>query len=236
MSKGPIKKVFEQEFNMESIRTQILTKEEENKEVYINKYFMYILPACLIIFICAVSSIPLKPTHDKDVFLDSITTTDEVVELNDNNIKINKIDNTSLARLDADIQEITNDINMLWPNFLKDGINIPKSLNKSNASAIYTRKDQNSNYDILNCYVYNYFNENQTKNIRLAFSSNTKPIRDYYFDEVGEFSQIKDTKLVIYQFESTYFTEFKYQNYNFDIETNNISLEELKNLLTSIIK
>ena len=47
---------------------------------------------------------------------------------------------------------------------------------------MYTRDIGKSKYDNLNCYVYYFSNENDERNIRVAFSGKGKPIRDYGFD------------------------------------------------------
>lgn len=223
-NKKQIKKVFEEEFNIENMRLEILKKEENQKEKYIDNYFMYVLPVCLIIFICAVSFIPLKHPSNNDYLmnLDTITPAKET-------IKVNKIDGVTLIKLDADIK--------IEPstNFINKEFAIPEYLNEQEAYAVYTKNELTNDYNIFNSYVYNYFNESQTKNIKLSFSDTAIPIRDYYFEEVGEVTKIKDVNLYIYQYKETYFTKFSYNNYNYDIETNGINLEEFSSLLNSII-
>lgn len=43
-------------------------------------------------------------------------------------------------------------------------------------------------------------------------------------------------ELKIFKYNELYFTEFKYKDINFDIETTNITEQELTDLLLSIIK
>lgn len=82
-----------------------------------------------------------------------------------------------------------------------------------------------------------YFNKTDDRNIRIAFSNRNRPLRDYYFGELNRVnSKIRGYDLIIYQFDNSYFVEFKYDGCNYDIETNNITLEELTILLTTIIK
>lgn len=114
---------------------------------------------------------------------------------------------------------------------------IPSNLTKSSYYAIYTKSAQSDDYTNLNCYVFYYSNEAGDKNIRVAFSNNGTPIRDYHFDESSaKNSNINNHDLLIYQYQKTYFAKFNYNNFNFDIETNNISLDELTLLLKGIIK
>lgn len=93
-----------------------------------------------------------------------------------------------------------------------------------------------NDYKNLNSYILNYYNDNETRNIKVAFSDKNRPIRDYYFsNENAVTSIIKDKKLKIYSYEETFFVEFHYNNYYFDIETNNILQDELIDLISSII-
>lgn len=97
---------------------------------------------------------------------------------------------------------------------------IPSNLTKSSYYAIYTRNAQSDDYTNLNCYVFYYFSEAGDKNIRVAFSNNGTPIRDYHFDESSaKNSNINNHDLLIYQYQKTYFAKFNYNNYSFDIET-----------------
>lgn len=156
-------------------------------------------------------------------------------KLNDYEVKllINSIDNFSnVTRYDANIREISNES----VSFLSN-INLPNDLDELHSYGIYTKNSKTDSYDILNCYVYDYFNKTDDRNIRIAFSNKNRPLRDYYFGELnGLNSKIKGYDLIIYQFDNSYFVEFKYDGYNYDIETNDITLEELTILLTTIIK
>lgn len=102
---------------------------------------------------------------------------------------------------------------------------------------MYTRDIGKSKYDNLNCYVYYFSNENDERNIRVAFSDKGKPIRDYGFDSNSALnSTINNNELVIYKYENIYFVEFIYNNVNYDIETDGINIVELEMFLKSIIK
>lgn len=100
---------------------------------------------------------------------------------------------------------------------------------------IYTKNEKQNDYTNLNSYILNYYND--TRNIKVAFSDKNRPIRDYYFSkENAAISIIKDKKLKIYFYKDIFFVEFHYNNYYFDIETNNILQDELIVFISSIIK
>ena len=89
----------------------------------------------------------------------------------------------------------------------------------------------------MNCVVNNYFSEDYKRDIRVAFSKENKPLRDYHFsDEVTKKSKVLDREMVFYRYEDIYFVEFVYEEFNFDIEASGIDLKELVTFIESIIK
>ncbi len=70
----------------------------------------------------------------------------------------------------------------------------------------------------------------------IALCTFEAPLRDYFIEcENSKQSNINGVPLTIYGYESSYMVQFSYENVNYDIETNNIALEELEALLTSIL-
>lgn len=226
MNNKLIKEMFERELDSEKMKKKVLLSYEMKRE---NKFrvLKYVVPACVFVLLCGVLFL-----NSNSLFRD-----DKKQEYYDD-IVINKIGELGAYRIDADIKVLpSNGFNIPWLDFLKDGIELPKDLNKVDVYSIYTRKDKVSSYDIFNSYVYDYYKDDGLRNIRIAFSSDNRPIRDYYFSEEGSVkSLINDCELVIYRYEEVYFTNFKYKDYYFDIETSNVSIDELSLLLKSIIK
>ena len=72
--------------------------------------------------------------------------------------------------------------------------------------------------------------------IRVAYSKEHKPITDFYVSENGsKITIINNIELKIYKYASNYYVAFYYNDYNFDIETLNITEDELINFLKSIL-
>jgi len=229
-----MEEVFDEEFHIEKMRKQILLREEKLEKKYMYNFSQYTIPICLMILIC--SGVALKYYHST---LKQEESHIEIEEKEEYNIYINPVDGIDLMRIDADIREISmNGFNIPWPDILKGGIVIPKDLDNFHAYSIYTRESKTGDYDHLNCYVYHYFSTKTKadKDIRMALSNTEKPIRDYFFDNIGEVSTIHGIEFTLFQYENTYFTEFYYKNYYFDIETTGVNIEELTALLESIIQ
>lgn len=216
--------------------TGIVNKLDNNYKIYKND--------TLYFDVNENTSIKIKAKKNDETLYEKyiVITSDEnynyYAKLNDFeiSIKINKLNNLSITKLDLDIKDVETN-NMTFPNaFDYNKVKLPNDINKIKKSIIYTKNEKQNDYTNLNSHILNYYNDNEAKNIRVAFSDKNKPVRDYYFsDENAAISIIKDKSLMIYSYEKTFFVEFHYNNYYFDIEANNISQDELIDLLGSII-
>ncbi len=225
MPKNKMKKVFDSYFNEEKMKEKILLNNEKKS---ISTFMKYSMPICLTMICTIVIIISSNNNIENNL--------NNTFSKGENEINIVETEVLEVTRLDADIKEISIDTNEnSYLKELKEKVIIPDYLNDFNSYSIYTRINSNSNYDILNCYVYNYYNTELESDIRISFSNTNKPIRDYQFEETANLSNINGIDLPIYKYENLYFTEFPYDGYNFDIETTNINLEELLTVLKSII-
>lgn len=236
-NKEKLKKSISSDFSKENNYNEIIKKfDKEDTKIKNNVWKWSLAPICLVAIIVGIL---FKNSKNNNIVLDNYTDKENNIILNINNIDTNYSDILRDILFDADIKEIsTNGLFIPWPEMLI-GITIPKDLDKFHATAVYTRNNKTNECDILNSYVYNYSNELEEdyKSIRIAFSDTNKPLRDYFFsEENSKETIINNVKITIFQYNDIYFTEFSYKDYHFDIEANNISEQELSNLLVSIIK
>lgn len=230
-----LKEIFDEKLNKEQIYDSIIMKVEENKKAKIRNNIIKFatLPVCAMLI---MSFLLVKQNTNKNL-ANSGTQITENQEQNKNSdsIKINKIQTIGMARLDAKVEEITNGFNI--PFFeVFEGIVVPKDLDKFNPYKLFIKGENSKEYNKLANYVYSYYNSETNRSINIAFSDTMKPLRDYRLEDIGNISTINGITLKIYQYEDLYMTEFNYQGYNFDIETANITQEELIELLKSLIK
>ena len=81
------------------------------------------------------------------------------------------------------------------------------------------------------------YDNGDDRSIKVSYSKDNKPARDYHFSEEGsKTTTINGVELKIYKYEDIYFTEFKFNDYYFDIETSKITEQELSDFLLSIMK
>lgn len=218
---------MEEDIDSKYCYNEIIQKMECENQTKNNLWRWSLVPIYLIVVISGILFL------NNNVFFKNRTYVDRK---NNVTLYINEINKKDgILKLDADVKTITSDLDFPWP--CKEKISIPKDLIKVSKYVFYTRKNVNSqDYDLLYNYKISYYNENN-RSINISYSKDYKPLRDYYFKEdSSKISKINGIELKIYKFENTYFTEFKFNGYNFDIETSKITKQELTNLLLSIIK
>lgn len=71
----------------------------------------------------------------------------------------------------------------------------------------------------------------------IAVCTFEQPLRDCYIEcKNPELSEINGTHLTVYGFENTFIAQFSYQNINYDVETRDVELEELEELLMGLLQ
>ncbi len=210
-NKKKLKKVMEEEIEKNKIYNDIMNK--INKKNNIWKLSIVCVSLVIVCFIYIGKSNNKVSIFNKNTnLIEESTSRNEIEEVEpfDRNLTIKKEDNIPYPYKDADV---------------------PTDLVNINKYAIYS-----NDYDSLNVnnYIIEYINEDRYINV--AYSKNDKPLRDYFIDGEGSSINIHNIKLNIYKKDIKYYVEFNYNSYNYNIETSNITLEELINFLNSILE
>ena len=239
-----LRREIEKDFNRQKNYNAILSKVEGGSIMKKVKMKYILAPVCtvLIAVVGLIGVNQLKNSHPdiligKTDGIEDLRTEKECLKVE---LNINKIKNMAQMQLDADVKKIDGkkeEIVKLSNEFqFIDTIKIPNGLKLTSAYYIYTRGNQEvKEYNVLRDYVFEYEEENKTKDITIAFSKVGKPLRDYYIDGQDKKSVIGDVELVIAQYKEMYIVRFYNQDIYFDIETNGITETELVDLLQSII-
>lgn len=217
-NKEKLVRVIDSDINLRNCHNKIIKKIEKDNRMNNNIRIWILIPVCLLIVI----GIGYLKYHNNNEFKD-------VNKFNINEINSNKLE---LVKLDVDARIVeSNEINTPFNNLV-----VPNDLIDVNYYIMYVRSNKDSKeYNVVN-NIEVVYSSNSNRMINISYSKDYKPLRDYYFNEdSSKISNINNVELKIYKYENTYFTEFTFNNYNYDIETNNISENELKNLLISII-
>lgn len=234
-NKEKLTRAIEQDINSKDYYSEIINqieKGERNMRKKNNMWKWSFVPICFVAIISGILLNDNKKELKYNIDKPNIEEKDNV------SLYINDISNMTQGalRIDADIKS-TNIENILYFKEIAN-IKIPSDFDTQEVYEIYVKSDRESNeYNILQSYVLNYSNKKKDRDIRVSFSKENKPVRDYYFSEEGsKMSKINNIELKIFKYNELYFTEFSYQGINFDIETTNMTEQELTDLLSSIIK
>lgn len=224
-NKHIIKKVFDNEFDAEDMRKQILLKEEGK---FRSKFLKYSFPICLIVIMFGILVF-----NNSFVFKEKGSIS---VDNLGNGININKIDEiNSTEDIDGMAEDITiQQVYYFYPK-IKDII-IPNGLYNIRNIKMFSRNFSTKEYTIFDGLNIMYSN-GDTKNIEIFISKTLKEKRRCISIINGDYktSFIDGRELTIISFGDKFIANFKYEDIYFDIETNNISQNELILLLKSII-
>lgn len=228
-----LKNVMQQEFAMEDNYKAISEKIKEGidmKRMKVKYVAIPVLVLATLVIVFVGMNQDLFFKQEEKIIVAQEEEKEEII------LHINTLKHISMAKLDADIKTIQ--LEQLPEKFtFMNHITIPKGVKLEHSYIVYTKPNREAKeYTILHDYVFSYSNFEKEKNIIIAFSETQKPLRDYYINEEAKKSTICGTELEIYQYEEMYMTFFEKNGVKFDIETNNITQEELVDLLKSILK
>ncbi len=234
-NKEKLKKAIEQDINPKDDYREVINRIEKGDKMKKNNnmWKWSLVQLCLVVVISGI--LFLNHQNNNNILMSKPYVDEENnVTLNINEINSDKV---GIHKLDADIKPVTvNGVNFPLP--YKNGVvNIPKDLDKTYTYIFYFRENKESKeYNILGNYEIIYSND-MDRTINVKYSKDNKPVRDYYFSDEGSKTTIIDgVELIIYKFENIYFTEFEFNGYNFDIETTNITEQELSAFLLSVFE
>lgn len=191
-----------------------------------------LVPACMIM-VAVVGYIGVIKTNNNSQNNPIADLTDESKEESlEKTININKIDNMMVADIDIKTEEVSG---LYMPYFdYMSNLAIPSDFDTETYYRIFVKSNINANDD--EYYEFGYKNSSNNRNIKIAFSDKLKPLRDYEILGENKVSKIGDAELIISQYKSKYIVTFTHKGINFDVETTDITEQELISLLESIIE
>lgn len=182
---------------------------------------------------------------------------DQQTKNNENLFVVNKVDSVSMADMDVQFshynhlsaielesvhknfesaigmsyETFTAKIPITFVNTSFYSVDVP-----AGATTVDTPADVTEKKYIPHDYAFKYQTENKGE-ATIAVCSDGEPLRDCIFRcDNPEQSRINGVTVTIYGYEDFFMMQFSYENVNYDIETNNITLEELEELLTGIMR
>lgn len=150
----------------------------------------------------------------------------------DMDVQISHYTDITPVKWEAVMEEFENSIGFSYGEFMKK---LPAAYQSTAFYSIDAPTTPKSTEYVPHDYVFEFFTEHGGT-VEIALCAAEEPLRDCFpmFDQPKE-SEINGTAAVIYGFRDSFMVQFSYENVNYDIETKNITLEELENLLTGML-
>ncbi len=240
-NKERLKKAIEQDINPTNNCNEIIKKIEKERKMKSGDNLLKwsFVPICLVVIVIS-GIIFLNYKKDNDNLLENKPYIDK-----ENNItlNINDMSKMDMTKLDADIKTVSG-VNIPYPFKVNENDNqnekwfiIPSDLTENKHYVVYVKKDRDSNeYDVVANYIMLITDGNE-RSIEVKYAKNQEPLRDYYFsEENSKITKINGIDLKIYKYGNSFYTIFRYNGYNFDIETSNITEQEFSDYLVSILR
>ena len=206
------KEVFNKKLNQEEIYQSVIHK---NKRYDLK---LVLVCACAILII----SVLFKPNNE--------------IKIGEHSLYVNKLNQSELINSDLDVKistfaSFTSDVIYSKFPFIKNLENYKN--HEWDIYYMYVREDINSNsYTLLHDYVFTLKNNEST--IVIAFSEIEPPLRCTIMESNKKESLINNVKLILQQFNDSYYVTFEHNGIYYDIETSYTSLEELVDVLEII--
>lgn len=184
---------------------------------------------CVIVFGITVGTNNFNTKINNDLYAtENEESTDVIVDL-----KINKIENMAMKKLNAETKDFKYEDLIEEFKFINN-MEMLQEYKLKTTYTIFTKEDINAEeYNLLHDYVLCYENDNKNT-IKIAFSEIEDPLRDYFINSQNEISKIGNVEYIISQFEETFIVTFNINDLYFDIEAKGITETQLITLLTSI--
>lgn len=226
--KEKVRKNVKEKIAVANIREELGMSNKNKKSIY---WIASVCAVCVIGFGIVVGTNSL---NNKEIDNNFYAEENVEQEKNVTELKINKIENMAMKKLDAEMKNL--ELENLPEKFVFiDDVKLPEEYKLEGAYNIFTKEDVNiKKYNLLHDYVLCYAKDD-VGTIEIAFSEVGAPLRDYFINSQNEVSKIGEVEIVISQFEDKYLVSFDINGLYFDIETNGITESELVELLSSII-
>lgn len=207
-----IAETFEEEFNSENMKKEILKKSEKKRKISITSMFKIAIPTCAIIVLLLIASVNGHNMLRNRIHINQLPSVNY----------ISRMCNTIEEEISKEENAFTSIKNKKLPNDFK----------KESYKKTYVKEDTKIN-DIK--YVYTALGEKK-RYITITVSQGENLSKSYVTNEEIKKSMVNGLEVTIYQYHDTYLATFFYDNYYLELKTEYIEELEFIKLLKSIVK
>lgn len=175
----------------------------------------------------------VQPGKDNEVTHLFLVNEVENVITTDMDVQFSYYDRLSEVEQEIMLKQFETAIGLSYNNF---AAKIPDTFVSKSFYSVDIPADATRTEYVPHDYVFEYQTENDGE-ARIAICSTEEPMRDcFIMCDNPKQSEINNIEAVIYGYQGTFMVEFSHENINYDIKTSNITLAELEELLTGIMR
>lgn len=146
---------------------------------------------------------------------------------NEEKIVFNRIKSYQNVSYDMDVQVIESPCDCIWDDYA--GFQLPMDVVLKNDYGLSIGE-----VETIHDYVFE-FSGNENRRVTITYSSISEPFRDYFIESEAEVSNIRDNKVVLYQYKNMFIAYFYYNQKYYDIEAVYLTEKELITLIKGIM-
>ena len=179
------------------------------------KYLKYeIVPAMIVLGVLVGGLLISFSKEEKNIYKE-----DDLV--------FNQVESYQNISYDSDVQLIQSPCDCIWGDYA--GFQLPQNVVLKSDYGMMVGKEE-----AIHDYVFEFVGK-ENRQVTIAYSSISKPIRDYFILSDAEVSNISGAEVILYQYQNMFMASFYSNQKYYDIETIDLTKKEFITLIKGII-
>lgn len=180
------------------------------------KYLKYgIVPAMIVLGVLVGAFLIRFSKEEKNIY-------------NEDDLVFNQVESYQNISYDSDVQLIQSPCDCIWGDYA--GFQLPQDVVLKSDYGMMVGEEE-----AIHDYVFEFVGK-ENRQVTIAYSSISKPIRDYFILSDAEVSNISGVEVILYQYQNMFIASFYSNQKYYDIETIDLTKKEFITLIKGIIK
>ena len=146
----------------------------------------------------------------------------------EDDLVFNQVESYQNISYDSDVQLIQSPCDCIWGDYA--GFRLPQDVILKSDYGMMVGEEE-----AIHDYVFEFVGK-ENRQVTIAYSSISKPIRDYFILSDAEVSNMNGTEVILYQYQNMFIASFYSNQKYYDIETIDLTKKEFITLIKGIIK
>lgn len=145
----------------------------------------------------------------------------------EDDLVFNQVESYQNISYDSDVQLIQSPCDCIWGDYA--GFRLPQDVILKSDYGMMVGEEE-----AIHDYVFEFVGK-ENRQVMIAYSSISKPIRDYFILSDAEVSNISGAEVILYQYQNMFMASFYSNQKYYDIETIDLTKKEFITLIKGII-